>query len=543
VAVWDTPIRLYDVSQPIVDRSEIVVVDLTTPAGDPEIGSLVMPGDVVVWSVASAGTRPLLGVGSRTRTDLWIADVADPATPTIVGGLDIPDVSTGPGRQVVAAESTRAWVAAGDVLQVVDVSDPGRARRVGAYHGWLGGAAVRGDATRAVVAAYRGGAWRVYGLSLWGLHVFEPLTDGRLHELLALPVPEAADVQVADGRAFALTTELLRTGVPPGVEVLDISATKPDGPRDAGSHVSWSPVRALGVFGDLAFLTGPTVGLRAVALGDGAHPREIAASIGPSAYFDVAVSATRAYAARRQAIDVLDVADPAQVRVLGSCTVGGTCRRRGTASYAECITVSGDTIVYRDPTGLYRIDVSDPSRPRVDDTLESFEFRGASALDLSWPIALVGMVYRGVGVVEVHQSLDVVSSPLADDPVLSVAIDGDRGFVVTTGYEPMLQVLDLSSPRAPTVVGRAVTVTGNVGVAGARAWVAGGWPTPGDIRVLDVANPSAPVEIGRHIAWWTPTDIVTVGARAYVTTADAGLWVLQVSRHTVPPVYLPVASR
>ena len=196
----------------------------------------------------------------------------------------------------------------------------------------------------------------------------------------------------------------------------------------------------------------------------------------------VTVSGGRAYvAADGQGLVVVDVTDPASMRVLGT-GVG--------APVSLGVAVSGDTAaVAAGWTGLVLFDVSDPASPRRVGVSSAGAY--ALAVALSGRVAAVGESVGGVRLVDVSDPSDPVELATVDTAgeAGGLAFSGDT--LYATDSQEGLVVLDVADPSNPVRLG-AVSLPGfpeDVAVSGTTAWVAADY---GDLVFVDVANASAP---------------------------------------------------
>ena len=171
--------------------------------------------------------------------------------------------------------------------------------------------------------------------------------------------------------------------------------------------------------------------------------------------------------------------------------------------------------------------------------------------------------------------IGVVDPPGSAD---RVAVAGSRAYVVGTGVGG-LQVIDISNPIAPAVIGSlALNEASNVTAAGPRVYVAdgtfgvrivnatvlpptivGSYNSPGfaldvfvsgttayvadhtsGLRVVNVTNPALPVETSSFATAASCRDVVVSGKVAYVACATQGLLTLDLS--VSPPSLLDVCD-
>jgi hypothetical protein len=102
-----------------------------------------------------------------------------------------------------------------------------------------------------------------------------------------------------------------------------------------------------------------------------------------------------------------------------------------------------------------------------------------------------------------------------------------------------LYIIDVNMPSAPVIVGFYDT-EGAVGVAvnGNYAYVADSFGANYSMRTIDVSVPEAPTEVGFYITPSSARSVATAGGFAYVTSNDAGLFILEYKPSLL--VYLPL---
>lgn len=204
--------------------------------------------------------------------------------------------------------------------------------------------------------------------------------------------------------------------------------------------------------------------------------------------WDVVVSGSYAYVANDNALSVVDIADPAHphpVAFLNSC------------SGAQALAVSGHflCVVHQD-SGLKVVDISNPLRP-----VETGRF--ATSGWMPGRIAVVGS--------------------------LAVVVDYPRS------GSPRLEVIDLSNPAAPSLLGQLNLpgMTSYVGMAiqDSLVYVGGEYTS---LYIINIHNPSAPLELGHSGDLGMTTDVAVDGRHAYVASEFSGLHIVDVSNPALP---------
>lgn len=306
---------------------------------------------------------------------------------------------------------------------------------------------------------------------------------------------------------------------------------------------------------------------------------------GPGWVTDVAVSGNCAYVlsgSNSDSLQVVDVSDPENLRILGSVQV----EPWNAYTSARAVAASGTHVcVADDLNGIVMVNATVPEHPEVEAILDT----PGHAVD----VAVLGSY---VGVADITSCLIVdISTPSApqilgsvatSDNVSGVALSGSHAFIAN--YLHGLQVIDIADPTHPTIVGSAATrsYAVSVAVSGSFAYVA---DSDSGLAVIDVSNPQNPRLVAEvsipnrankvalsdnHVLVATGTsiqsgadlqvvdvsdplqprlvtsfcagsvvDLTVVGSRAYIAGSNNGLSILDVSHLQIPKlVGLPMPS-
>lgn len=148
-------------------------------------------------------------------------------------------------------------------------------------------------------------------------------------------------------------------------------------------------------------------------------------------------------------------------------------------------------------------------------------------------IACVTADESGLQVIDVSNPADprIVGNVSTPGPTRLVAM-ADGFAYVSAGVSGLL-IVDLADPNAPHVAGQ-ITLAGpadGVAAAGGIVYVATGL---GGLQVVDAGNPSAPYVLGSAASPYATRDVAVDGATAYVSCLQGGLLVFDVSDPTSP---------
>ena len=145
-------------------------------------------------------------------------------------------------------------------------------------------------------------------------------------------------------------------------------------------------------------------------------------------------------------------------------------------------------------------------------------------------LLLVLLALCGVGDLFAEVTLTQVGH-WGSGPYWAVAVDGHYAYVTsrTTG----LDIIDLSSPAAPVLVGNIDTdgYAYGVAVAGDYAYVADG---NAGLQVIDIRNPAAPLRVGGFDTDGYAYSVAVAGDYAYFADGSAGLQVIDIRNPAAP---------
>ncbi|MCD9029547.1 pre-peptidase C-terminal domain-containing protein [Luteimonas sp. BDR2-5] len=368
--------------------SRLTLFDLEDPA-------VLVPRGDVASPPAFIGVRfgdHLHTFGAGPGLDVW--DIADPDAPTALGNVDIPTLGT---RRWLAHDDTLFLPSELDRLQAIDMREP--ATPTLRSTAWLPG----GSAARDVA---RHGDHLVLLQPDYGLSINDPDTleqvgrfDAELPEQLAersfqqmavrgdiaylaawgyglftvdisdpeAPVelgraefPRAATIALHGNLAYVTRSTNSRD-----LAVFDIA--DPSAPRLLQQFVLPAQVKQLQVEGDHLYLAearlasdaGGTGGLRILDISDPLAPVQVA-RVGDDCHsahdFAIDAEVSLLHLACRGGLQVVDIADPAQPAVVARHAIDETTGEKR-------IVQRGDRAWFASITGLYPIDLSDPTAP------------------------------------------------------------------------------------------------------------------------------------------------------------------------------------
>ncbi len=442
------------------------ILDVSNPTAPVEVGFYATPGPA--WSITV--------VGDPSADFAKHPPEGTPAEPPALPGTCVQ------GKCVTAGASgagpVYAYVAAGDGLHVLDVSDPSAPVKIGFYP--------TPDAALDVA---------IVGNTAYVAEVYSETDDPR----------ERGGLRILDLSDPAQPNEI---GFYPMNPSQADEFERPNAPRGArGVAVAGDPSAGSGpVYVYLTYRTFKRGGLRVVDVSDPAHPSQVG-DFQDYVYYvsDVAVAGNIAYVATgvNMGLLVLDLSDPAGPVVLADEVPGAA---RGVATVEDRLFIADEF------GGLHIADISDPAHAVEVGFYDALG--DARQVTVAGDRAYVTDGLRDLWLVEVSDPAHPVplGAYTAPGSIEAIALAGNILYVAaeTTG----LQAVDVSDPRHPTLIGAYATpgLAHGVAVARGHAYVA-----DGKLHVLDVANPAAPILVNVLEPAARVEDVVIAGDTAYLT--------------------------
>ncbi len=524
------------------EGSGFTVLDVSDPSAPSPLGGILL-GQGDVSDIVLTGTIAYAVNGDGLRT----VDVADPEEPTLMGSVDL----TGTMGALAVSGSyayvngvvdwTDGW------LYVVDISDPEHPALVESYDtpGNAGDIAV---VTGPSTGSGQGTVYVADGDDLLVLDVSDP---GDPTELGTYTPPEPIRaVQAISTTAYLLTEGEFPLG---GGHLRIVDLSDPVSPNPLGSYDALEGGNDLYLVDDTAYVADDDGLLQILDVSDTGDPQLLAAYEVDQAIAGVVVSGGRAYVRGEHGVHVLDVSDPENPDVLGSY-------ERPSAVMDIIVDYPSGYIAGLDK--LWTVDMSDPvlpipvgSAPLQGLVGEERKLALASHPQSGDPLVYVAEPYYGAEIFDVADPAD--PAPIGEYPtpggskMNGVAALGDYAYALTEDSgDGRLRILDISDPTDPTeadvydtpgdarsifvtetVTGTSVRATG--AVTQVIAFVADGGA---GLRLIDVSDPSAPTELS-HIdpPSGATTDLVIVAdGEAYVGSNTGSTWYLQAFDVTDP---------
>lgn len=319
-----------------------------------------------------------------------------------------------------------------------------------------------------------------------------------------MPLGDAYGIAAAGSHVF-----VIHGWSSPGIEVIDVS--DPWSPRSVASVETYGTSHGLVVSGGRIYVATEepfyphASSLQVIDVSDPLHPEilgDVPVPVGP-----VVVSGRYAYVAAEEQLFVIDVSDPRDPRIVNQVTVGGI------AGMTLC-----DAHIFATGVPFRAIDVSDPVRPRVLGEVDLGPYAGGNVA-AAGPFAYAADERLHVISVSSCETRPILGSVETPGFVRSVALEGDHAYVAA--WHGGLQVVDVSNPAAPEIVGQLPlgNDVADVAVRGSLAYLALTKPTYGPyggFAVVDVSRPQDPRELARLNLPYGAYGVFLQGSRAYL---------------------------
>jgi hypothetical protein len=486
--------------------TEIAIIDVSDPHSPSSIGHVVFPFDIprsvrYVEQTLNGVPRSYIYVAGD---DFYIIDVNDPSSPSTVVAYNLS------ARDVTGADGF-AYAAVGGSIRVLDVSDPSQPTSVGLL-------AVPGDPQDVWLM----GSDLFVSSESRGVHVVD------VRDPKQPTIKQTIYTPLHSNQARALGTDLFVADGSRGIHVFDVTALDPvptvttvDTPGEA---------LKIELMGDHAYVADGESGLQIFDIQDLGAP-SLVGSLAPQIsgngyeFVDVKVSGQTAYVAgRTDGFHIIDVSNPAQPSYLSS-----------PMAYANAVDVAGDLayVTYSVVTaGLTILDVSIGTAPSIVGTL-SLPPNLTTHVTVIEDVLYVSSWNHGLWTIDVSDPATPVQvGALPGNYLGLVPAADDLAYAVSYHQEYEVQVLDLSDPFQPHIVGRVQAGVNprDLYLDGDVLYVACGRM---GVHAIDVTDPLQPVNFGNVLPENLPgvnpagaIDVYVRGDRLLVASGEEGIAVL-----------------
>ncbi|MBA3532273.1 MAG: hypothetical protein H0T73_10165, partial [Ardenticatenales bacterium] len=496
------------------------------------------------------GTHAFVGMGPR----VLVVDISTPSTPTLIGQSPFLMTSV----EEIFVVDTMAYVIDATGLHLLDVSDLARPAPVGFYpmaatkmakagsylyvgdkeHG-IRVLDVSNPTAPTLVVVYEP-AGIPTDLVLVGTHLYVVIPEGlEVVDISTATSPRrvgsymaAGSLQVTQaGNTLYLITQQGEAGT---LHVIDIAM--PTTPKGLAIYPVGA-ARGIAAAGPRVYLV-ESGGVRVLDVSNPAAPKFLAYLNSQESIINVAVSSNLLYMTKfYTGLHLVDMTSPATPRTLGQYR---------TIGYPTNIALSGSYGYVPDGGGaLHVVDLSTPLAPQLAETLVSPSF--PSGIAISGTLAYVAES-GGLRVLDIstpRSPTEVGYYPMpayaeGTDYATGVDVRGDLAYLTYLGCRFRvgcgfggIRILDISEPGAPRSL--AAYVTGNaydIAISGSYAYL-----VTGDLQVLDLSTPITPTLVGFYDVPGGPTGargVEVVGDFVYVHHEGPGVLILNVATPTEP---------
>lgn len=465
----------------------VEVFDLETPLQPRRLGRIEATGEVGAMAAAD-GIACFFEEGAGS---LSVIDLAGADGPRRLGQYRVN------GYSFLALKDRHAFLAGGEYIEVVDLTDPSQPKSMGEAI-WLEGG--------------NSGGWLIDGQFAYTGAAVLDLSNPR----------KLTQVGRVEGGVLTATLALtggmqMRIGSVPGgfgrepfdfLKFIDVS--DPRHPQTVSTLVTESRAWDVALSGSLAYVANGFAGLQIVDVSNPGKPQRLADHLTDGEVRRVAVAGKYACHSTYNGISVVDVSDPRNPRNRGVYPLEG---------WASNITMVGDRIflfVEGATRSLEVLDLSDPDRPRRMLRLNEPALLPASPQFQYTPDATEGWTVHDVS--DPGNPLRV-GSYRAMVKALGGVLVGNQ---VHTHWGDVFDVSDPAHPRRvgsiyPTIQAR----SGSLGCTVEDSYA---------LSCYDLSNPAVPRLIGRYTTGDRAWAVELRGTDAFIAAGTAGLQIVDLSR-------------
>jgi len=483
--------------------SSLQVIDITNPLKPIIVGSVYAPG----LGITVAGNYAYVSGGYN---GLQVIEISKPSQPIIIGSVDTPGYA-----KSVSISANYAYVADdSEGLQVIDVSNPSKPYII-----------------RSLPFLEKG-----YGT----VAVHDVIVNGKYAYIIT-----------------SKEVDYNSSGTPSIFYIIDISnPSKPVNLCSVvmGETEDLVDGKGLTIFGNYAYVADYNEGLRIIDIKNiiaqiDLKPSNIV-SVNMSDYaIDMAVVGNYAYVISLNKFYVIDISNPSKPVLMG--TWESNPDNVKDLQFCNDIKIFGSYAYLADSYGyLHVIDISNPSHPILISTTGTMNIGdddpppgNAWGLSISGNYAYVLDWSTGFEIIDIsqpsHPIIPSVYSSLYDVNGDSVMVVGNYAYVTYVDRDnttARLIVINISDSENPFSVGfiNLPSKAYDIKVVGNYAYVVCG---SSGLQVIDVSNPSAPAIIGSvktGLMFTSAEGISVIGNYAYVADSYTGLQVIDISKPSEP---------
>lgn len=459
-----------------------------------------------VGTLAISGTLLYTNEGS---SGLALYDLQDPLHPARRTRLDVP------AQNAITLAGQYAYLVDGfGGLYIVDVHLPSSPAVVGSYvpdvFVTVADVAVQGRfayiVTHAPVESHiNGGTFEILDIS----QPTHPLLIKRVN------IEAGWHISVSGDAAYVVA----------GGAVLVFDIHVPSNPTIRARYMTDSPVLDLQVLSSYAYLSTPR-SIEIVTLPANGQPTLVGRYSLSENPTTVQVTEQRLYVATNQnGMQIIDITNRSDPTLLGRYIL---------SAFSTSLAVLGQLVYLTDGFGFRVVDVADPAHPALRTI--NHELVDAYRMQLVGDLAYVAGS-NGLQIVSLHDEANPqLLSMLVQQAQPIIDLQVVNGFVYIVG-EQYLRVVDIHDPLDPLLRG-SIAIPGHgrrIHVIGSIAYVAGDTSDAFDeangMQIIDISNPSQPALVGSYPG--AVYDVAVVGTLAYVAAGQA-IEIVDVSNPAAP---------
>jgi hypothetical protein len=430
----------------------LTTLDFSNPLAPRQVATV--PTATYIWQMIVRGSRAYIAGGAD---GLYVVDLLNPANPQVLGRFQTNSVNS------VDVRGAHAFVATGEQILVVDVSNPAAMKVVGAYNDGQTGNSIRVNQDTAYAAGAAGTA------------------------VLDISDPTRATLKFRSTLIGSILDFAPPYFIQLGIGKLEIAELTAANPQPIKRATISRDVWDVAVAGRYAYLASPQTNIQIMDIADSGAPRKVG---------EIPIRAGRLHLNGRylyatdSLFQIIDISDPLNPVLRGalnekvhSVAVSGSYAYAGT-----------DYVVPENrPSEFLIINVTNKAAPFV-----TARRSGAPAIALRWPYVFLGGA--GIGVLDVS------------DPNQPVSLGGFGGFGTANETEVTVagnylysvghfgfHVSDISDPNNATWLGSYK----EHGFRGRRVRVVGQYAYvidfAGLLHVFDVSRPAQPRRVGGNM--------------------------------------------
>jgi len=457
------------------------------------------------WTVAVQNTTAFYGNGGY----LEIADISNPATPTMVTTVLMPEIV-----QDVAVRGDFAYVASNG-LRILDISNLPAVTEVGyCCVGYVWGVTVNGN--------------YAYTRDHWGNMSIIDISDPSIPSRISTFSTDGVTRQITVKNDVAYIASW--SG---GIYIVDVST--PSHPTLIGRFDLEPDAFGIDIQNEYAFVGASHDGFIVLDVSNPAEPDSVATINTEGSADLVFVRGDYAYVScSSRGLYIIDITDPRDPQIAGRLDVEDP---------VHDLVIAGDfAYTAEGDDGMRIISILHPSSPT---TVGSCDSGGNSSnVAVAGNYAYVAQFGKELQILDISQPHIpiVVGTYDAGDRIIDISVDGERAYITDSDLD-LLTVLDIANPSAPSFLGSfeiqwpgsAWSVEVHDGIAYVTTYHDGLW-------LIDVSNPAAAVILATYDTSGEARDVTVDDGHAYVRDGPGGVVILDVSSPTEPEFLANIAT-